>query len=852
MSAGACLTLAFLQFIVWCKDRAARANLVFALGAVAVAVFAGLELALMRAETPAQFGTIARWIHVPGWVLIVSIVAFVRLYLNAGRRWLAWTVVAVRTLALILNFVLSPNINYRKLAALRHIPFLGEPVSVPVGVPNPWMLVAQFSLLLLVIFVVDATITVWRRGNRRQALVVGGSIVLLVVLASAQAVAMTWGIIATPLTVSLFYLILVAAMAYELSYDLIRTAQVTRQLQASEAILRESEQRFRTVADAAPVLIWMSGMDKLCTFFNKRWLEFTGRSPEQEMGNGWADGVHPEDLDRCFDTYTEAFDARKPFVMQYRLRRNDGDYRWISDNGVPRYDANGTFAGYIGSCVDVTDLLRQQKALDEFEERVALAAEAAHLGVWEFDTVTERIWMSDKVRQLFQFPPVDEVTYSEFQKRVHPDDRATRDRVMQLAIRTQGSYENEYRIMLPDGTIRWIGGRAQCVEDSKGKRTRLLGVSMDITERKQAEQLFYLATEASPTGTVLVDHEGRIVLVNARAEKLFGYTRDELIGQGIEVLVPERFARAHPGDRVNFFAAPEARVMGAGRELFGRRKDGSEFPAEIGLNPIQTPHGLVVLANVVDISARLAAEEETRRSREQVELLSRVSLLGEMTASLAHELNQPLGAIVNNATAAMQYLEQGRLNPEALHEILDDLVADGRRAHDIVHNVRRAIKKGGEIRGPINLNDVVTAVARMVQPDAAAQSCKIEISLSPELPAIEGDPTQIQQVLINLVHNAVDAMHDTPPGRRIVEIATNRNGDDTICVAVRDYGSGISETTRERLFEQFFTTKDDGLGMGLAIVRSIVEVHGGAVAAENAEGGGARFHFRLPIREGIP
>ncbi len=859
MSAGACLTLAFLQFIVWCKDRAARANLVFALGAVAVAVFAGLELALMRAETPAQFGTVARWIHVPGWVLIVSIVAFVRLYLNAGRRWLAWTVVAVRTLALILNFVLSPNINYRKLTGLRHMPFLGEPVSVPVGVPNPWMLVAQFSLLLLVIFVVDATITVWRRGNRRQALVVGGSIVLLVVLASAQAVAMTWGIMATPLTVSLFYLILVAAMAYELSYDLIRTAQVSRQLQASEATLRESEQRFRTVADAAPVLIWMSGVDKLCTFlnkrwfeftgrsseqemgngwadgvhpedldrcfdiyteafdarkpfgtfFNKRWFEFTGRSPEQEMGNGWADGVHPEDLDRYFDTYTEAFDARKPFVMQYRLRRNDGEYRWISDNGVPRYDADGTFAGYIGSCVDVTDLLRQQKALDEFEERVALAAEAAQLGAWELDTTSNRIWVSDKVRQLFQFPPDDEITYSEFEKRVHPDDRAARDRVMRRTIQAHSSYETEYRIVLPDGTIRWIGGRARCVSDTKGKPTRLLGVSMDITERKQA-------------------------------------------GQTVDILVPERFASAHASDRTNFFAARQARAMGAGRELFGRRKDGSEFPVEIGLNPIQTPHGLVVLANVVDISARLAAEEETRRNREQVELLGRVSLLGEMTTSLAHELNQPLAASVNNAAAAMQYLEQGRLNPEQLQDILTDVVGDGRRAYDIMRNVRSAIKKGSAIRGLINLNDVVKAVAHMVHGDAAAQSCKIELSLTHDLPNVEGDPTQIQQVLINLVRNAFDAMRGAPPGRPVVDIATDYNGDGAISVAVRDYGSGISETTRERLFEQFFTTKDDGLGMGLAIVRSIIEAHGGTVAAENAEGGGARFHFRLPIKEGVP
>ena len=852
IGAGACLTLAFLQFIVWWKDRTARANLVFSLGALAAAVFAALEFALMRAETPEDFARVTRWIHVPGWVLIVSIIAFVRLYLNAGRRWLAWTVVAVRTLSLILNFVLSPNINFREITAVRHVRFLGESVSIPQGVPNPWMLVAQFSLLLLVIFVVDATITVWLRGNRRQALVVGGSIVLLVVLASAQAVAMTWGVMSTPLTVSLFYLIFVAAMAYELSYDLIRAAKLTRQLQASEASLRESEKRFRIVADAAPVLIWMSGIDKLCTFFNKRWLEFTGRSFEQELGNGWAEGVHSNDLQQCLQTYTEAFDARKPFVMQYRLRRYDGEYRWISDEGVPRYDANGTFAGYIGSCVDVTKLLRQQKALSEFEERVALAAEAAHLGVWEFDTATERIWISDKVRQLFQFPPGDEITYGEFQKRVHPDDRAGRDRMMQQAIRGHSGYETEYRIVLPDGTIRWIGGRARCVGDSKGKSTRLLGVSMDITERKQAEELFHLATEASPSGTVLVDHQGHILLVNAHAERLFGWPRNELIGKDIEVLVPERFVHTHPGDRGNFFAAPEARAMGAGRELFARRKDGSEFPVEIGLNPIQTPRGLVVLANVVDISARLAAEEETRRNRRQVELLTRVSLLGEMTASLAHELNQPLAAIVNNATAAMQYLEQGRLDPKQLQEILTDVVGDGHRAYDIMHNVRSAIKKGSAIRAPIKLNDVAKAVTYMVQPDAAARSCKVELFLARDLPATEGDPTQIQQAILNLVHNAFDAMDHTPPGRRIVEIATSYDGDNTICVVVRDYGSGISEATRQRLFEQFFTTKEEGLGMGLAIVRSIVEAHGGSIAAENADGGGARFYFHLPTKKGIP
>jgi PAS domain S-box-containing protein len=264
--------------------------------------------------------------------------------------------------------------------------------------------------------------------------------------------------------------------------------------------------------------------------------------------------------------------------------------------------------------------------------------------------------------------------------------------------------------------------------------------------------------------------------------------------------------------------------------------------------------GKPVLARGVsrDVTKRKIAEEDAGRRREQVELLGRVSLLGEMTASLAHELNQPLTAIVNNATAAMQYLEQGKLDPEQLQQILTEMVGDSRRAHDIMHNVRSAIKKGSAIRGRINVNDVVKAVTHMVHLDAAAHFCKVEMSLARNLPAIEGDPSQIQQVLINLIRNAFDAMRDTPPSGRKVEIATNYNGDGTICVAVRDYGSGIPEPMLERLFEQFFTTKEEGLGMGLAIVRSIVEAHGGSIAAENADGGGARFRFRLPTKEGMP
>src|SRR5213080_276958 len=205
VGSGACLTLALIHVVVWWKDRAARANLVFSVMAIAVATFAVLELALMRAATPEQFGITVRWMHVAAWVIIASLVAFVRLYLKAGRQWLAWTVVGVRTLSLILNFIFSPNINFRQMAPLRHVSFLGESVSVAGGVPNPWMLVAQLSLVLLVIFVMDATIAVWRRGDRRQALMVGGSILLFTMAATAEGVVIAWGIISMPVTVSLFY-----------------------------------------------------------------------------------------------------------------------------------------------------------------------------------------------------------------------------------------------------------------------------------------------------------------------------------------------------------------------------------------------------------------------------------------------------------------------------------------------------------------------------------------------------------------------------------------------------------------------------------------------------------------------
>jgi two-component system sensor kinase FixL len=497
--------------------------------------------------------------------------------------------------------------------------------------------------------------------------------------------------------------------------------------------------------------------------------------------------------------------------------------------------------------VDVTELLRKERALRESEERMSLVMDAANLGLWEWDPDEDELWGTKTRRALLGLPSPGKIKLEDALSRVHTDDRDRVRQALKDAVRTGKNYHFEYRVVLPDGSVRWTEHRGRCVSEAGGKSPVLRGVSIDVTAQKQAQDLFRLATEAAPSGIVVVDDQGRIVLVNAHIEELFGYEREELVGKPVEILVPERLASQHPAHRAEFHAAPTARAMGEGRELFGRRKDGSEFPVEIGLSPIQSPKGMLVLAAVVDISARKLAEAEAIQRREEVGHLSRVAVMGELTASMAHELNQPLAGIISNASAGERFIDRGNVDLRELRELLADIVADGRRAGEVIRGIRNMVKKGARVRHRLNLNDLVTNVVRMVKPDAMLRSCNLDTLLEPDLPSIEGDPIQLQQVLLNLLINAFDAMRDTPLSRRKIVIVTERNGDSAIRTSVRDYGTGIAAEARDRLFDHFFTTKAQGLGMGLAIVRSIVESHSGTIAGENVEGGGARFYFTLPV-----
>ena len=594
INVGACLTLAAFYGVVWCKQRENRAHLVFSCSAFAAAAISAFELWMIHAGTAEQYQVLIRWIHVPTWVLTVSFVAFVRLYLRAGRRWLAWSIYGLRTVVLILNFISPVSVNFRTITDIYHFSWAGEMLSIPVGRANPWGLISSFSLLLLLIFSVDATITVWRRGDRRRALLVGGSMIFGAILAWHVPLVI-WGVIEVPFFLGFTYTAIVAAMGYELSSDLARAGHLAREVQFGE-------ERFRRVVEAAP------------------------------------------------------------------------------------------------------------------------------------------------------------------------------------------------------------------------------------------------------NAMIMVDKEGRITLVNLQAEKTFGYPREELLGRSIEMLVPERLRSGHRGFRHDYFCDAQSRSMGAGRELFGRRKDGSEVPVEIGLNPIHTSNGLLVLASIVDISQRKQAELEAARQRHDLAHLSRVTTLGELSSSLAHELTHPLTAILSNAQAAQRFLARDDADLDEVREILNDIVTQDQRAGEVIHGLRLLLKKG-EPRAQcdeVDLNEVIRDVVKLMHGDLINRNVTVDTDLAQNLPAVTGDRVQLQQVLLNLALNGCDAMaHHDSSERRLLIASQSENG--AVRVSVTDRGSGIPEEKMEKVFERFFTTKKEGMGLGLSVCRTIINAHRGKIWATNNGGCGATFHFCLPI-----
>jgi PAS domain S-box-containing protein len=412
----------------------------------------------------------------------------------------------------------------------------------------------------------------------------------------------------------------------------------------------------------------------------------------------------------------------------------------------------------------------------------------------------------------------------------------------------------EYRIVQPDGSIRWMLARGRCYLKQTGEADRFIGVSIDITSRKRAEaalndsmERFQQVAENVADFIWEVDAKGLYHYTSPAVEKILGYSPGELDG------------------KMHFYDlfAPEVReeLKGAAFQVIARkdafrkfpnpniRKDGEVVHLETSGVPILDGEGNLVGYRGADsdVTERWMAEQQIAMQRNQLLHLSRVSTMGQLASSLAHELNQPLGAILRNAEAAELLLEDPLPDLDEVRAILADICKDDHRAGDVINRMRGLLKRGKLERRPLDIERLVEEIATLMRPDIDFHKVKLDSQIDGSvLPSVYGDPVQLQQVLLNLLANAVEALKQNPRESRLVTVRARRVGI-TVEVAVSDTGPGIPEHELFRVFEPFFSSKSDGLGMGLAISRTIIEAHGGRLWAENKTTGGTTFTFALPV-----
>lgn len=354
--------------------------------------------------------------------------------------------------------------------------------------------------------------------------------------------------------------------------------------------------------------------------------------------------------------------------------------------------------------------------------------------------------------------------------------------------------------------------------------------------------------DAAVDAVVVIDSNGRIETFNRAAEELFGYPAADTLGHNVSMLMPEPHRSAHDGYLRRYHETGEAHIIGLGREVVARRRDGSEFPASLAVGRVEGASPPRYVGFIRDISSRLAAERAAAQAQERLTHVARLSTMGEMAAGLAHEINQPLAAITTYAQACQHLLAAGEPADSAdIRESLAQISRQALRAGEVIRRLRAFVANREVRREPVACNQLIEDLVSLARPDARAHDVRLVLDVAPDLPQVMADVVQLQQVLINLIRNAIDATLAGGSAREVILRAVPM--PEGVEISVHDHGSGVEPGTLSKLFNPFFTTKAHGTGLGLAISRTIVHAHGGKLGYRPEPGGGACFHFTLPAFE---
>src|SRR6202142_1588899 len=649
----------------------------------------------------------------------------------------------------------------------------------------------------------------------------------------------------------------------------------------AEEALRESEQRWRSLTEALPQLVWGARPDGVCDYFSAQWTDYTGVGESDLLGWDWMDALHPDDREPTRQFWTESVAERHPYDVEHRIRRSDGIYGWFKTRGTPIRNSDGTIVKWFGTCTDITDRKRAEQVLkgqelelrqarDLLETKVmertkelrrseAYLEEAQRLsktGSFGWNVFGGEIYWSEEPFRIFEYRRETKPGIDLILERTHPEDRVRVQQEIDRASQSDKDFDVEHRLLMPDGSVKHVHVVGHLLETGQPGKTELVGAITDITERKYAEAVLR-QTEAYLEEAQRLSHTGSWAWNVARREnvhwspeqyRLFG-----LDPKSDSSSFEAAFQRIHPEDQPTFNKEVERAI----RERSDFEVDfrfvfpagSTKYSPSVG-HPVFSASGALVefVGTGVALTERRQAEKERERLRQvQADLahISRATTVGELTASLAHEINQPITAAATDAKTCLRWLAREQPDIGEAPETATPRGHQGTRGAGIISRLRQLFKKGAPQTNLVDVSEVIQEMVVLLRSEASRHSVSILTELSENLPQVAADRVQLQHVLMNLMLNGIEAMQDAKTERQltIMSLVAERG---QLLISVTDTGVGVAPEQADQIFNAFLSTKAQGTGMGLSISRSIVESHGGRLWATPNSGRGATFSFTLP------
>ena len=625
-------------------------------------------------------------------------------------------------------------------------------------------------------------------------------------------------------------------------------------------LARGLEAKIRRLVDANVVGIVMWNLEGTITEANDAFLHMVQYNRE-DLASGrvrWTDLTPAEWRGRDERAIAElkVHGSFRPFEKEY-FRKEGGRVPILLGGAL--FEDNGSEG--VAFVLDLTEQKRAQERLQQSEQRWQTAFENSAIGIIMRDRA-DRFLAANRA-----FQNVLGYTESELCQLRETDVTYEEDRELNLELiaglweGTRHHFQIEKRYRRKDHKLVWVRNDVTLLPGTAGVAPFLFTIVEDITERKKEEaerrnieQRYRVMVETASDAVVCMDEKGAILLANAATTRVFGYEPGELIGKPLTVLMPEYLRQLHEGGFRRYLATSQRHINWQGTELNGLRKNGQEFPVEISFGEVTADGHRIFTGFVRDISERKQAEElRATLHATQLELaqVARVTTMGELAASIAHEVNQPLTGVTNNANACLRLLARRNLEPEVLRHALEEIVADGTRASAVIARIRAFIKKTPAEKRELNINEVIQEVLALARREVSGNRVLLELQLTNALPLVLADRIQLQQVLLNLIMNGIEAMTAVTDRPRVLGVQSQADEAGDILVAVCDSGSGLG-SEGDHVFTPFFTTKTNGMGMGLSIGRSLIEGHGGRLWATPNSPHGAIFSFTLPAAAGSP